>query len=176
MLDIICKKFNHIEKVKRKLDIKYLNKKIISKEEREILNKYDNEYLEELLKIEDMIIYAKLQISEDDVFAECHKLLADINDKATVNRQLGIKMDGIAYAWIFDNDSRFWWHNGGTDNYNCYLGFSIERQKAVIVLSNLPPSYKIPATALEGKKQIRVKFVAKPHRQVGELYEVRLVK
>ena len=55
MLDIICKKFNHIEQVKRKLDIKYLNKKIISKEEREILNKYDNEYLEELLKIEDMI-------------------------------------------------------------------------------------------------------------------------
>ena len=55
MLDIICKKFNYIEKVKRKLDIKYLNKKIISKEEREILNKYDNEYLEELLKIEDMI-------------------------------------------------------------------------------------------------------------------------
>ena len=101
--------------------------------------------------IEDMIIYAKLQLSEDDVFAECHKLLADINDKATVNRQLGIKMDGIAYAWIFDNDSRFWWHNGGTDNYNCYLGFSIERQKAVIVLSNLPPSYKIPATVIGAK-------------------------
>ena len=37
-------------------------------------------------------------------------------------------------------------------------------------------TYKIPASALEGKKQIRVKFVAKPHRQVGELYEVRLVK
>lgn len=55
MLDIICKKFSHIEKVKREIDIKYLNKKIISKEEREILNKYDNEYLEELLKIEDMI-------------------------------------------------------------------------------------------------------------------------
>ena len=37
-------------------------------------------------------------------------------------------------------------------------------------------TYKIPASALEGKKQVRVKFVAKPHRQVGELYEVRLVK
>ena len=55
MLDIICKKFSYIEKEKRELDIKYLNKKIISKEEKEILNKYNDEYLEELLKIEDMI-------------------------------------------------------------------------------------------------------------------------
>lgn len=37
-------------------------------------------------------------------------------------------------------------------------------------------TYKIPASALKGKKQVRVKFVAKPHRQVGEIYEVRLVK
>lgn len=37
-------------------------------------------------------------------------------------------------------------------------------------------SYPIPAAALEGKQQVRVKFVAKPHRQVGEIYEVRLVK
>ena len=55
MSSIICKKFNYIEKEKRKLDIKYLNKKIISKKEKEILNKYDELYLEELLKIEDMI-------------------------------------------------------------------------------------------------------------------------
>lgn len=37
-------------------------------------------------------------------------------------------------------------------------------------------TYKIPASVLKGKKQVRVKFVAKPHRQVGEIYEVRLVK
>ena len=37
-------------------------------------------------------------------------------------------------------------------------------------------TYPIPASALKGKKQVRVKFVAKPHRQVGEIYEVRLVK
>ena len=37
-------------------------------------------------------------------------------------------------------------------------------------------TYKIPASALKGKKQVRVKFVAKPNRQVGEIYEVRLVK
>ena len=36
--------------------------------------------------------------------------------------------------------------------------------------------YPIPASVLEGKKQVRVKFVAHERTQVGELYEVRLVK
>jgi len=37
-------------------------------------------------------------------------------------------------------------------------------------------TYTIPAEVLHGKTQVRVKFVAKPRRQVGEIYEVRLVK
>ena len=36
--------------------------------------------------------------------------------------------------------------------------------------------FPIPASMLEGKDQIRVKFVAKPGRQVGEIYGVRLIK
>ena len=37
-------------------------------------------------------------------------------------------------------------------------------------------TYELPATVLKDKKQVRVKFVAKPHRQIGEIYEVRLVQ
>ena len=37
-------------------------------------------------------------------------------------------------------------------------------------------TYPLPASVLKGKSQVRVKFVAKPHRQIGEIYEVRLVK
>ena len=37
-------------------------------------------------------------------------------------------------------------------------------------------TYDIPAAMLEGKTQVRVKFVAKPGKQVGEIYGVRLVK
>lgn len=37
-------------------------------------------------------------------------------------------------------------------------------------------TYEIPSSALKGKKQVRVRFVSKPHRQVGEIYEVRLIK
>ena len=37
-------------------------------------------------------------------------------------------------------------------------------------------TYPIPAAALEGKSQVRVKFVSKQGRQVGEIYEVRLLR
>jgi hypothetical protein len=37
-------------------------------------------------------------------------------------------------------------------------------------------TYPVPAQLLQGKQQVRVKFVAKPRKQIGEIYEVRLVK
>ena len=37
-------------------------------------------------------------------------------------------------------------------------------------------TYPIPAELLKGKTQVRVKFVAKPRKQIGEIYEVRLMK
>ena len=37
-------------------------------------------------------------------------------------------------------------------------------------------TFPIPASMLEGKEQVRVKFVAKPGKQVGEIYGVRLVR
>ena len=57
-------------------------------------------------------------------------------------------MDGIGMAWILDQENGVIWHNGGTGDYNSYLGFNPETGTAVVVLSNLPPSYRIPATVL----------------------------
>ncbi len=37
-------------------------------------------------------------------------------------------------------------------------------------------TYPIPAELLKGKTEVRVKFVAKPRKQIGEIYEVRLMK
>ena len=37
-------------------------------------------------------------------------------------------------------------------------------------------TYPIPAELLKGKTQVRVKFVAKPRKQIGEIYEVRLLR
>ena len=36
--------------------------------------------------------------------------------------------------------------------------------------------YPVPAELLKGKTQVCVKFVAKPRKQIGEIYEVRLIK
>ena len=53
---------------------------------------------------------------------------------------------------LIDRENGFVWHNGGTGDYNSYLGFCEETKTAVVVLSNLAPSYKIPATVLGLKK------------------------
>jgi hypothetical protein len=36
--------------------------------------------------------------------------------------------------------------------------------------------YPIPANLVKGKTQVRIKFVAKQGKQVGEIYGVRLIK
>jgi len=52
MYDILCKKLSYIEKKKKEIDIKYLNKKKISKKEKEILKKYGEIYYNELINLE----------------------------------------------------------------------------------------------------------------------------
>ncbi|MCR5297501.1 MAG: serine hydrolase [Clostridiales bacterium] len=58
----------------------------------------------------------------------------------------------IGMAWIIDNEKGFIWHNGGTGHYNSYLGFCPETGTAAVVLSNLSPNDRIPATVLGIKK------------------------
>ena len=57
-------------------------------------------------------------------------------------------MDSIGLAWISDEENGIVWHNGATGDYNCYLGFCPESGTAVVILSNLALSYRIPATVM----------------------------
>lgn len=98
--------------------------------------------------IDDMLVYAKLQLASDNVFTACHKSLADIDAVPSSYKELGIGMDGIGMAWVVDKQNDIVWHNGGTGYYNSYLGFDTNTGVAVVVLSNLAPSYRIPATVL----------------------------
>lgn len=50
-----CKKFFYVEKKKRENDIFFINKKNITQKEKEIIDKYDDLYLKELLFIEKKI-------------------------------------------------------------------------------------------------------------------------
>ena len=99
--------------------------------------------------IEDMLAYAQMQLDPgNQLFSLMHEPLRKINASSESYQKMGIRMDEIGMAWIIDNEHGFVWHNGGTDDYNCYLGFCQETQTAVVILSNLPPSYRIPATVM----------------------------
>lgn len=101
--------------------------------------------------IEDMLLYAKMQLDENPYFAECHKSLKTINASSEMYKSMGINLDQIGMSWIIDKENNIIWHNGGTGHYNSYLGFKKEENKAIVVLSNFSPWYKIPATVIGAK-------------------------
>ena len=103
--------------------------------------------------IEDMLLYAQLQLDEQGIWENAHTPLKSFDANTDSYKALGIRFDGTAYGWINDEESSIVWHNGATSNYNAYLGFSTEADTAVVVLSNLSPNYKIPATVL-GRKML----------------------
>lgn len=98
--------------------------------------------------IDDMLAYAQLQLDESGYFADCHKELRKVNAAPEQYKAMGINMDAIGMAWIIDRENGIVWHNGGTGNYNSYLGFNIDEGVAVVILSNLAPNDRIPATVL----------------------------
>ena len=98
--------------------------------------------------IEDMLRYAQMQLDEDSPFAQCHQSLKVINASSESYRMMGIHMDEIGMGWIIDRENGIIWHNGGTGHYNSYLGFDPEAGTAVVILSNLSPNDRIPATVL----------------------------
>lgn len=101
--------------------------------------------------IEDMLIYAQLQLDEEEMWKNDHTVLKRFDANTESYESIGIRIDGAAYGWVCDAESGFLWHNGGTSDYNAYLAFSTDHGIAVVVLSNLSPSYRIPATVL-GRK------------------------
>ena len=101
--------------------------------------------------IEDMLSYAGIQLKDDDVFSYCHLPLREIGATPAEYDALGVRMDEIGMSWVIDDRNGIIWHNGGTGHYNCYMGFIPEKDIAVVVLSNLSPNRRIPATVLGAK-------------------------
>lgn len=96
--------------------------------------------------IHDMLTYARMQLDGDPRFAACHAPIRTIASSPAA--AMGIHTDEIGMAWIHDRANGFIWHNGGTGHYNCHLGFDPETKTAVVILSNLAPNHRIPATVL----------------------------
>lgn len=98
--------------------------------------------------ISDMLKYAEYYLKNDELYRECQESVKTINASSSAYRTMGINMDQIGLSWIIDKENGIVWHNGGTGHYNSYIGFSKENNTAVVILSNLAPNYRIPATVL----------------------------
>ncbi|WP_426347911.1 serine hydrolase domain-containing protein [Alloiococcus sp. CFN-8] len=96
----------------------------------------------------DMLAYAQMQMDQEKYFSQCHESIKEISESTVQNKMMNINMDAIGMAWLIDKENNIIWHNGGTDDYNSYMGFSPERGVAVVILSNLSPNYRIPATVI----------------------------
>ncbi len=102
-----------------------------------------------LSDITDMMQYVKIHMDEKpDYLSMAHKALTEVNATTAGYGKMGIRMDAAGAGWMIDNENNIIWHNGGTRNYNSYIGFDKKNQIGVVILSNLPPNYRIPATVM----------------------------
>jgi CubicO group peptidase (beta-lactamase class C family) len=101
--------------------------------------------------ISDMMKYLQLHMREElPYLSMSHEPLARVST-AKRYEELGIRIDATGIGWMIDAKNNLIWHNGGTSKFNSYLAFDKEKQLGVIILSNLPPGYRIPATIMGAK-------------------------
>lgn len=101
---------------------------------------------------DDMAIYARAMLAGSPEFlGNAQKPLAKINATSGQFANLGIRMDSVGAAWMIDDEHGIVWHNGGTSHFSSYMGFDPHRQIAVVILTNLAPDYRIPATVMGAK-------------------------
>ncbi|HBN84485.1 MAG TPA: serine hydrolase [Clostridiales bacterium] len=101
-----------------------------------------------LSTVTDMMQYAKIHMNEEFEYLHMsHEQMAKGASNPTYEK-MNIRMDGIGAGWMMDQENNIIWHNGGTSEFNSYLGFNQESKTAVVVLSNLPPNFRIPSTVM----------------------------
>jgi len=87
----------------------------------------------------DMLTYMQMQLDEAGYFEQLHDSVKEINASDSSYKSMGIYIDEIGLSWIIDKKNNIIWHNGGTGDYNSYIGFCPDKQTAVVILSNLSP-------------------------------------
>jgi CubicO group peptidase (beta-lactamase class C family) len=97
--------------------------------------------------ITDMMQYAKMQMDDIPLYLGLsHNVLVQVNATTSDYAKLGIRTDSVGAGWMIDTVNNIIWHNGGTSNYNSYLGFNKIKNIAVVVLSNMAPDFRLNAT------------------------------
>mgnify|MGYP000943452301 CR=1 FL=1 len=85
--------------------------------------------------------------STDTYLSLSHESIASIEMTTQQYAKLGM-LDAAGIGWMLDHEYGIVWHNDGTSNFNSYVGFDKKKQIAVVILANLAPNYRIPATVM----------------------------
>jgi len=122
---------------------------------------FDNEYWEWskgdaylsagalLSNISDMTRYLEIQLDGNIKYIDmAHEILINIDATTPTYEKMGIRIDAAGIGWMIDTKENIVWHNGATGNFNSYIGFDKQRGVGVVILSNLPPRFRIPATVM----------------------------
>jgi CubicO group peptidase (beta-lactamase class C family) len=102
--------------------------------------------------IRDMASYLELYLTDGlPYITATYGKLKELNATPDLNAQFNIRIDGIGMTWILDEVNDIVWHNGATTNFNSYMGFTKDKSKGVIILSNLNANDKISMTVIGAK-------------------------
>ena len=102
-----------------------------------------------LSNITDMMQYAQMQLDETPSYLSLsHGTLAQVNATPSDYEELGLRIDAVGSGWMIDTVNNIIWHNGGTGNFNSYLGFDKTKRIAVVVLSNMSSNFRTNATLI----------------------------
>ncbi len=96
----------------------------------------------------DMLRYLQIHMGKELEYVNIDEQMLIVRGSSTAQRQMGIHIDATGGGWMFDAVNRFFWHNGATSHYNSYIGFCPDTKTGVVVLANLSPRYRIPATIM----------------------------
>lgn len=102
--------------------------------------------------IEDMASYLNVFLSNEiEYSSNTYTKIKDVNANNAIYEKMNIRLDGVGMTWMFDDKNDIIWHNGATTNFNSYIGFTKDKQKGVVILSNLNPNDKISMTVIGAK-------------------------
>lgn len=102
--------------------------------------------------IKDMASYLKTYMDNGlDYAAATYANPKTVDANRPAYEKLNIRLDAIGMTWISDNVNNIVWHDGGTTDFNSYMGFTRDLRKGVVILSNLSPREKISMTVIGAK-------------------------
>ena len=92
--------------------------------------------------------YLDLVMHSDNYVKDAYVKIKDLDANNATYEKMNIRTDAIGMTWMMDEKNGIIWHNGGTGHYNSYIGFTSDKKKGVVILSNLSPDERISVTVI----------------------------